>query len=67
MLCKWDLPKGKLEENESIEQCAVREVEEECNMRLLKIVSKLPSTYHCYPYKGAWAFKTTYWYKMTSN
>ena len=27
---KWDLPKGKLEINESIPLCAVREVEEEC-------------------------------------
>jgi 8-oxo-dGTP pyrophosphatase MutT (NUDIX family) len=66
-LGKWDLPKGKLEENESIEECAVREVEEECNISQLKITKDLPSTYHCYPYKGAWAFKTTYWYKMTSD
>jgi len=66
-LGKWDLPKGKLEENETIAECAVREVEEECNMSQLKITKDLPSTYHCYPYKGVWAFKTTYWYKMTST
>ncbi|RYY61096.1 MAG: NUDIX domain-containing protein, partial [Chitinophagaceae bacterium] len=26
---KWDLPKGKLDEGETIEECAIREVEEE--------------------------------------
>ena len=26
---KWDLPKGKLENNETFSQCALREVEEE--------------------------------------
>jgi 8-oxo-dGTP pyrophosphatase MutT (NUDIX family) len=66
-LGKWDLPKGKLEKGENIKECAIREVEEECHMSQLKIVGDLPSTYHCYPYKGAWAFKTTYWYKMTSD
>ena len=27
---KWDLPKGKLEVGENIQECAIREVEEEC-------------------------------------
>jgi len=66
-LGKWDLPKGKLEENETIPECAVREVEEECLIKELKITGELPDTYHCYPYKGTWAFKTTYWFKMVSN
>jgi 8-oxo-dGTP pyrophosphatase MutT (NUDIX family) len=66
-LGKWDLPKGKLEVNESIRECAVREVEEECNISQLSIVHELPNTYHCYPFKGAWVFKTTYWYKMATR
>lgn len=66
-LGKWDLPKGKLEENESIKECAIREVEEECHVNGLEISHDLPSTYHCYPYRGSWAFKTTYWYCMKSN
>lgn len=66
-LGKWDLPKGKLEENESIRECAIREVEEECHVNQLKISGELPNTYHCYPYKGTWAFKTTYWFKMKSQ
>ena len=35
---KWDLPKGKLEEGESIENCAIREVEEECGISNLQII-----------------------------
>ena len=30
---RWDLPKGKLEPGEQIEECAVREVSEECASR----------------------------------
>ena len=30
---KLDMPKGKLEFHEKIEDCAVREVEEECNVK----------------------------------
>ncbi len=67
-LGKWDLPKGKLEKGEDIPTCAVREVEEECNVNGLKIESELPSTYHCYKTrKGRWALKRTYWYKMTTQ
>ena len=30
---KWDLPKGKLDDNESILECAIREVREETGLR----------------------------------
>jgi 8-oxo-dGTP pyrophosphatase MutT (NUDIX family) len=30
---KWDLPKGKLDEGETIPQCALREVMEETGLR----------------------------------
>ena len=42
---KWDLPKGKLEAGESVESCAVREVEEECGVSDLKIIKKLKDTF----------------------
>ena len=32
-LGQWDLPKGKLESGEAIDECAVREVEERVNAR----------------------------------
>jgi len=66
---KWDLPKGKIDEGETSEQAAVREVGEECGIFGHKIVKHLPSTFHIYrsPYKkteGKWIFKETFWYEM---
>jgi 8-oxo-dGTP pyrophosphatase MutT (NUDIX family) len=64
---KWDLPKGKLEVGENIEECAIREVEEECGVEELSIVKKLKSTYHTYKLNGKAILKRTYWFKMNSN
>jgi 8-oxo-dGTP pyrophosphatase MutT (NUDIX family) len=63
-LGKWDLPKGKAESDESIEETALREVEEECGITGLKIQKKLCETYHCYPYKNGFALKVSFWYLM---
>ena len=61
---KWDLPKGKLEADESIPVCAVREVEEECGISQLTIVKELAATYHTYRQSGENVLKTTYWFLM---
>ena len=61
---KWDLPKGKLEVNENIEQCAIREVEEECGVSGLIITQQLQKTYHTYEIKGQKILKCTYLFKM---
>lgn len=66
---KWDLPKGKIENGETEEQAALREVEEECGIQDLSISKTLPATYHIYrsPYKetrGQWVFKKTAWFEM---
>ena len=66
-LNKWDLPKGKLEKGEDIPTCAIREVEEECNVDGLTIVKELESTYHCYFHKNKWVLKRTYWFKMKTE
>ncbi len=63
-LGKWDLPKGKLKKGESIEECAMREVEEETGASGLTIRYHLTETYHTY-YRGSrWHLKKTYWYVM---
>ena len=65
----WDLPKGKIDRNESVEKAAVREVGEECGINGHKIIKKLPSTFHIYKsqYKdsfGKWILKETFWFEM---
>ncbi len=64
---KWDLPKGKLEDNESIEDCAIREVTEECGVRGLLITAKDKDTYHVYTDKGKKILKQTSWFIMETN
>lgn len=63
----WDLPKGKLEAGESIEECAVREVAEECGIEEPIIIKPLQPTYHTYELKGKRILKKTYWYLMRSS
>jgi 8-oxo-dGTP pyrophosphatase MutT (NUDIX family) len=62
-LGKWDLPKGKLKSDEDTAAGALREVEEETNIKL-EMGQKLPSTWHSYAYKGNKMLKKTNWYLM---
>jgi hypothetical protein len=64
---KLDMPKGKLESKENVEDCAVREVEEECRVKRCRITGPYVRTYHCYPDKGEFALKTTYWFPMYTD
>jgi 8-oxo-dGTP pyrophosphatase MutT (NUDIX family) len=64
---KWDLPKGKLDEGETAAEGALREVEEECGAKDLKLGAELLPTYHTYEQDGMRILKKTYWFEMTSN
>ena len=62
-----DLPKGHIEQGETPEVAALREVEEETGISNLKIANDLPSTWHCYLEHGQWTLKRTYWYLMSTT
>ncbi len=64
---RWDLPKGHLEKGESLEECAVREVEEECGIYGIEIGAKITETQHAYKLKDQWIIKTSHWYSMSSE
>ncbi len=64
---KWDLPKGKIEYDESPKQAALREVREECGIENLEIVRPISVTFHTYPHNGKQILKKTHWYLMEGN
>ncbi len=64
---KWDLPKGKLEIEENIRDCAIREVEEECGVSGLIINKQLKDTYHTYKISEQKILKRTYWFEMKTD
>lgn len=61
---KWDLPKGKLDKGEKIEDCAFREVEEETGLQHVKLISPLVITYHTYHEGARYILKESHWYTM---
>lgn len=61
---KWDLPKGKLDKGESLEKCAVREVEEETGLENVQLISPFAVTYHTYHEGARFMLKESHWYRM---
>ena len=66
-LGKWDLPKGKLDDNESLEECAIREVQEETGLQKLEIRNLIKVSYHIYTQFGKHILKETHWYAMNAT
>ena len=62
---KWDLPKGKVEQGESLKETAVREVMEETGVTGLEITKELTPTYHTYRIAGKRVIKKTCWFEMS--
>ncbi|MFV0146276.1 NUDIX domain-containing protein [Empedobacter falsenii] len=62
-LGKWDLPKGKMEEGESREESAIREIEEECSLTNLELKRFLMPTFHIY-FLREYIIKETFWFEV---
>lgn len=66
-LGRWDLPKGKVEQGEPIEDAAVREVQEECGLSQIELGQHLCSSWHTYERKGIQHLKRTDWFLMKAT
>ncbi len=63
---RWDLPKGRCEAGERVEESALREVEEETGVGGLRLVRPLCQTLHAYNLYGRWELKRTHWFEMAT-
>ena len=61
---KWDLPKGKIEKDESPKEAALREVCEETGVCDCHVKKELESIYHTYFHKEKQILKKTFWFEM---
>jgi len=64
----WDLPKGKIEKDETIKEAAVREVQEETGIQHINLKKKVGVTYHTYSTKKyKRVLKVSHWFKMKTK
>lgn len=63
----WDLPKGKIEADESKKKATIREIEEETGLKKLLVHDKLMVTRHTYRSNvGKRIIKKTHWYLVST-
>lgn len=64
---KWDLPKGKLDKGEKLEDCALREVSEETGLTRIQLIAPLTITYHTYHQGTKFILKESHWYTIKAT
>jgi 8-oxo-dGTP pyrophosphatase MutT (NUDIX family) len=61
----WDLPKGKIETDETPDTAAVREIEEECGIVNPILEQFITHTYHTYQYQEQACIKKNWWFELS--
>ena len=64
---RWDLPKGHIDDGETHEAAAIREVEEETGVKNLEVRRFIDKTYHVFKRNGKFKLKATYWFEMYTD
>ena len=63
----WDLPKGKLDDGETVVECARREVMEELGIEDVRVSGMAGRTLHGYTGSKRYLVKTTHWFWMHTD
>lgn len=63
----WDLPKGKQDPGETLEDAALREVREEVGIDSVRTLRPLGTTQHAFRADETYKVKTTHWYQMRTS
>ncbi len=58
----WDLPKGFVDQGEQYEECAYREIMEECGVAGHQLAHYLLETMHTYHFEEQHVLKTSHWF-----
>ncbi len=64
---RWDLPKGKVDKSESLQDAAKREVKEETGVKKIKVGKLAGITYHIFKRNNLYQLKETHWFFMKSS
>ncbi|MGB0254998.1 MAG: NUDIX hydrolase [Flavobacteriaceae bacterium] len=64
---RWDLPKGKVDKGETLQEGAKREVKEETGVKKIKVGKLAGITFHIFKRNNRYQLKESHWFYMTTS